>query len=376
MNALPTPSSPPGDATGTRKPRIAVVFGGRSSEHAISCVTAGSVLKAIDRDRYDVVPVGIATDGRWVLESGDPERLAITSADKLPEVDPTRSAVSLANGATSSQLMVSEPSSVPQTLGQVDAVFPLLHGPWGEDGTIQGLLELAGLPYVGAGVLASAVGMDKIAMKDMFRAYGLPIVDYVAVKRHEWRREPAAVERAVAQAIGFPCFAKPANLGSSVGISKVKAPEDLPAALALAAGYDRRILVERAVQGREVEVAVLGNDQPQASLPGEVCYAGEWYDYETKYGAGHTTFKVPAPLGPELTRRVRELALEAFRAIDCAGLARVDFFIEGESSVLVNEINTLPGFTASSAYPKLWEASGISYTELISRLIALALERR
>jgi len=242
--------------------------------------------------------------------------------------------------------------------------------------TIQGLLELAGLPYVGAAVLASAIGMDKVAMKDMFRAHGLPVVDYLVVKRHEWRRDAAAVERAVAQAIGFPCFVKPANLGSSVGISKVKAPEDLAAALTLAAGHDRRVLVERAVQGREVEVAVLGNDQPQASLPGEVCYAGEWYDYETKYGAGHTTFKVPAPLGPEVTRRVRELALEAFRAIDCAGLARVDFFIEGETGVLVNEINTLPGFTTSSAYPKLWEASGISYTELISRLIDLALERR
>jgi D-alanine-D-alanine ligase len=259
---------------------------------------------------------------------------------------------------------------------RLDVVWIMLHGPRGEDGTIQGLLELAGLPYVGAGVLASAVGMDKVAMKDMFRAHGLPIVDYLAVKRHEWRREPAAVERAVAEAIGFPCFTKPANLGSSVGISKVKAAEELPAALALAASHDRRILVERAVQGREVEVAVLGNDQPQASLPGEVCYAGEWYDYETKYGAGHTTFKVPAPLGPEVTRRVRELAIEAFRAIDCAGLARVDFFIEGASGVLVNEINTLPGFTASSAYPKLWEASGISYTELISRLIDLALERR
>jgi D-alanine-D-alanine ligase len=252
----------------------------------------------------------------------------------------------------------------------------MLHGPRGEDGTIQGLLELAGLPYVGAAVLASAIGMDKAAMKDMFRAHGLPVVDYLVVKRHEWRRDPAAVERAVALAIGFPCFVKPANLGSSVGISKVKAPEDLAAALALAASHDRRLLVERAVQGREVEVAVLGNDQPEASVPGQVCFASEWYDYETKYGAGHTTFKVPAPLGPEVTLLVRELAIRAFKAIDCAGLARVDFFIEGEAGVLVNEINTLPGFTATSAYPKLWEASGISYSALISRLIDLALERR
>lgn len=241
---------------------------------------------------------------------------------------------------------------------------------------MQGLLELAGLPYVGAGVLASAVGMDKVAMKDMFRAHGLPVVDYLVVKRHHWRSRPAEVQSAVGDVVGFPCFVKPANLGSSVGISKVKAVEELTAALDLAASHDRRLLVERAVQGREVEVAVLGNDAPQASLPGEVCYAGEWYDYETKYGEGHTTFKVPAPLAPDVTARVRELAIRAFQAIDSAGLARVDFFIENDTHVLVNEINTLPGFTATSAYPKLWEASGISYTELISRLIDLARERR
>src|SRR5256712_8473538 len=209
----------------------------------------------------------------------------------------------------------------------------MLHGPRGEDGTIQGLLGLAGVPYVGAGVLASAVGMDKFAMKDMFRAHGLPIVDYLVVKRHDWRSRPAEVQGAVADVVGFPCFVKPANLGSSVGISKVKAAEELPAALELAARHDRRLLVERAVQGREVEVAVLGNDAPQASLPGEVCYAGEWYDYETKYGEGHTTFKVPAPLPPATTELVRALAVKAFRAVDCAGMARVDFFIETDGRV-------------------------------------------
>src|SRR5712691_6352486 len=219
-------------------------------------------------------------------------------------------------------------------------------------------------------------GAEKVAMKDMFRAHGLPLVDYLVVKRHHWRSRPAEVQSAVGDVVGFPCFVKPANLGSSVGISKVKAVEELTAALDLAASHDRRLLVERAVQGREVEVAVLGNDAPQASLPGEVCYAGEWYDYETKYGEGHTTFKVPAPLAPDVTARVRELAIRAFHAIDGAGLARVDFFIENDTRVLVNEINTLPGFTATSAYPKLWEASGISYTELISRLIDLARERR
>jgi D-alanine-D-alanine ligase len=259
---------------------------------------------------------------------------------------------------------------------QLDVVLVMLHGPRGEDGTIQGLLELAGVPYVGAGVLGSALGMDKAAMKDAFRAHGLPVVDYVVLSRHDWRRDRAGVERRVAERVGFPCFVKPANLGSSVGISKVKAPEGLAAALDLAAGLDRRILAERCVSAIEVEVAVLGNDEPQASVPGQVCYAGEWYDYETKYGEGQTTFRIPAALSPETTERVRELAIRAFQAIDSAGMARVDFFVEGEDGVLVNEINTIPGFTASSAYPRLWEASGLPYPALISRLIDLALERR
>jgi D-alanine-D-alanine ligase len=367
-----------------RKLRVGVIFGGESGEHEVSLAGAASVLAAIDRERFEPVPIGITREGRWLV-GGDPLRaLAGEAARHALGEGGTEASVKQAlavragdvSSVTALQRMESSESLPSGLRDRLDVVFIMLHGPRGEDGTIQGLLELAGVPYVGAGVLASAVGMDKAAMKDMFRAHGLPIVDYVLVKRHEWRREPAAVERAVADAVGFPCFVKPANLGSSVGISKVKAAEDLPAALTLAAQHDRRVLVERAVQGREVEVAVLGNDHPQASLPGEVCYAGEWYDYETKYGEGHTTFKVPAPLPPEVTRRVRELAVEAFRAVDCAGLARVDFFIEGEGHVLVNEINTLPGFTASSAYPKLWEASGVSYTELISRLIDLALEQR
>ncbi len=343
-----------------KKLRVGVVFGGESGEHEVSLAGAASVLAAIDRERFEPVPIGITRQGRWLV-GGDPLRaLADTAARNALTEGGAEASVKQAlavragdtAGTSALQRMETSESLPPGLRERLDVVFVMLHGPRGEDGTIQGLLELAGVPYVGAGVLASAIGMDKAAMKDMFRAHGLPMVDYVVVKRHEWRREPAAVERAVGEALGFPCFVKPANLGSSVGISKVKAPEDLHAALAL------------------------GNDHPQASVPGEVCYAGEWYDYETKYGAGHTTFKVPAPLTPEVTRRVRELAIEAFRAVDCAGLARVDFFIEGETNVLVNEINTLPGFTASSAYPKLWEASGISYTELISRLIDLALESR
>src|SRR6266487_2309474 len=360
-----------------KKLRVGVVFGGESGEHEVSLAGAASVMAAIDRDRFEPVQIGITREGRWLV-GGDPLRaLAQEAAGKaLGEGGveaPVKQSLAARAGeistSTALQRMESTEGLPPGLRERLDVVWIMLHGPRGEDGTIQGLLELAGLPYVGAGVLASAVGMDKVAMKDMFRAHGLPVVDYLAVKRHEWRREPAAVERAVAEAIGFPCFVKPANLGSSVGISKVKAAEDLAAAVDLAAAHDRRILVERAVQGREVEVAVLGNGMPVASLPGEVCYAGEWYDYETKYGAGQTTFKVPAPLPPATTELVRALAVKAFRAVDCAGMARVDFFIETDGRVLVNEINTIPGFTQTSAYPRLWDASGIPYPELITRLI-------
>jgi D-alanine-D-alanine ligase len=368
----------------SQKLRVGVVFGGQSGEHEVSLAGAASVMAAIDRSRFDVVPIGITKDGRW-LAGGDPMRAlseaarqlalaeggadAQTRRELLGRAPVGESPAALARMQTSGSL----PAGLRQRL---DVVLILLHGPRGEDGTIQGLLELAGLPYTGAGVLASAIGMDKAAMKAVFRAHGLPVVDYLLVKRHEWRRDPAEVAQAVAAEIGYPCFVKPANLGSSVGISKVKAPDDLAAAIDLASRHDRRILVERAVQGREVEVAVLGNDAPIASVPGEVCYAGEGYDYETKYGPGHTTLRIPAALPPETTEQVRALAIQAFQAVDGAGMARVDFFIEPDGRIIVNEINTIPGFTATSAYPRLWEASGIPYSELISRLIELAVERR
>jgi D-alanine-D-alanine ligase len=375
--------------------RVGVVFGGRSGEHEVSLAGAASVMAAIDRARFDVVPIGIAKDGRWLV-GGDPlralgreaARLALAeggadaqtkrelldraAAGEAPIPDSARE-----SERTTALARMESSEGLPAGLREsLDVVLVLLHGPQGEDGTVQGLFELAGVPYTGAGVLASAIGMDKAAMKDVFRAHGLPIVEHVLVSRHEWRRDPGGVESEVASRLGFPCFVKPANLGSSVGVSRVKAADELAAAIELAARHDRRILVERAVQGREVEVAVLGNDGPIASVPGEVCYAGEWYDYETKYGAGQTTFRVPAGLAPETTDLVRALAVKAFRAIDGAGMARVDFFVEHDGRVLVNEINTIPGFTASSAYPRLWEASGIPYPELISRLIALALEHR
>jgi D-alanine-D-alanine ligase len=366
-----------------RKLRVGVIFGGRSGEHEVSLAGAASVIAAMDRTRYEPVPIGITREGRW-LAGGDPLRALAGEAARRAltagEADaPVRRALAerAAQVEASTSLARVEGETLPPGIRHhLDVVWIMLHGPEGEDGTVQGLLELARIPYVGAGVLGSALGMDKVAMKDMFRAHGLPVVDYLAVKRHEWREDSAAIEAAVAARIGFPCFVKPANLGSSVGISKVKAPEALSGALVEASRHDRRVLVERAMQGsREIEVAVLGNDRPEASVPGQVCYSGEWYDYETKYGAGHTTFQIPAPLSPTATARVRELAVRAFLAIDAAGMARVDFFVDGDDRVLVNEINTIPGFTATSAYPRLWEASGLAYPDLISRLIELALER-
>jgi D-alanine-D-alanine ligase len=362
--------------------RVGVIFGGRSGEHEVSLASAASVIAALEQAGHTPVPIGIARDGRWLV-GGDPlGALATEARVALPSGDPTgavkKSLVGRAESAASigTELVRSEAVGglPPRLRREVDVVVIMLHGPFGEDGTIQGVLELSDLPYVGAGVLASALGMDKAAMKDVFRAHGLPVVEYRVVLRREWRADPAEVARRLEADIGIPCFVKPANLGSSVGISKVKRPADLPGALDEAARHDRKLLVERAVTGREIEVGVLGNDAPRASLPGEVLYAGEWYDYETKYAEGHATLRVPAPVAPALTTRFQELALAAFRAIDCAGMARVDFFLEDEQ-ILVNEINTIPGFTATSAYARLWAASGVPYVELISRLIELALER-
>ncbi len=362
--------------------RVGVVFGGRSGEHEVSLASAASVIAALEQRGHAVVPIGIARDGRWVV-GGEPLRaLAAEARMALPADDASGSvkkaladrAEAVDSAATQSLARTEPAGGLPVELRHLDVVVIMLHGPYGEDGTIQGLFELADLPYVGAGVLASAVGMDKATMKTVFQAHGLPVVEHLVVTRREWRQDPARVTRRIAEAIGFPCFVKPSNLGSSVGISKARDAAALPAALDEAARHDRKILVERAVRGREVEVSVLGNDEPVASLPGEITYGGEWYDYATKYAEGQSRLTVPAPIGPELTRRVRELALAAYRAIDCAGMARVDCFLEGDR-VLVNEINTIPGFTATSAYARMWEASGLAYPDLLERLLALALER-
>jgi len=362
--------------------RVGVVFGGRSGEHEVSLASAASVIAALEQRGHTVVPIGIARDGRWVV-GGDPLRaLAAEARVALPADDAAGSvkkaladrAEAVESGAALSLARTEAPGGLPAELRHLDVIVIMLHGPYGEDGTIQGLFELADLPYVGAGVLASAVGMDKATMKAVFQARGLPVVEHLVVTRREWREAPDRVAQRVAEAVGFPCFVKPSNLGSSVGIGKVTEPGALAAAMDDAARHDRKILVERAVRGREIEVGVLGNDAPVASLPGEITYGGEWYDYATKYAEGQAKLTVPAPIPPELARRVQELALAAFRAIDCAGMARVDFFLEGDR-VLVNEINTIPGFTATSGYARMWEASGLAYPDLLERLIELALER-
>jgi len=337
-------------------------------------MSARSVMDALDKNKYEVVPLGITREGRW-LTTGDPMKALQAMAE---EARPKNEAVPV----TSREMVplsreLTETLRVSQTIGvSVDVVFPVLHGPYGEDGTIQGLLELANIPYVGAGVLGSALGMDKAAMKALFRAEGLPVTDYVLVMRWDWEEHPAEVIQRLEQRIGYPCFVKPANLGSSVGVSKVHEAGELPAALERAARYDRKLLVEQAVDTREIECSVLGNDHPIASVLGEVVPRREFYDYVAKYLDPETELLIPADVPPQKAMEIQELAVRAFIALDCAGMARADFFLSrGSGQVYVNELNTIPGFTSVSMYPKLWEASGIPYPELLDRLIQLALER-
>ena len=362
------------------KPRVAVVFGGRSSEHAISCVTAGSVLEAIDRDAYEVVPIGIATDGRWVLESGDPERLRIEGPDRLPSVDAEGAPVALERVEAGTDLVVSEPSQPPRTLGEVDVVFPLLHGPFGEDGTIQGMLEMAGVRYVGAGVLASAVSMDKAYMKVVLSAAGLPVMPSFGSHARDWARDPAAV-RARAEELGYPLFVKPARGGSSIGIAKAHDADELDKAIEGALVHDPKVLVEVAAEGaREVECGVLQSPDgtPETSVPAEIRVTGdhEFYDFEAKYLPEEATeLDVPADLPEEISTELRSLAVRAFEAVGCEGLARVDFFVMPDGSLVVNELNTMPGFTPLSMFPRMWAATGVDYATLVDRLIRLALAR-
>ncbi len=359
------------------KIRVGVIFGGRSGEHEISLASARSVMEAMDKEKYEIVPIGITKEGRW-LASGDPMR-ALEASDETASRPAT-----LLSGPTQRGLMRIEEKETTieaKSLAELDVIFPILHGPYGEDGTVQGMLELSGLPYVGAGVTASALGMDKSAFKDVMQAHGLPIVKHVMLKRKSWEADPEGTIQIIEEELSYPVFTKPANLGSSVGVSKCHERTGLEAGLSEAARYDRKILVEEAVSAaREIEVSVLGNDQPIASVPGEIIPSREFYDYEAKYldsGNKASELLIPAPLTKEVTEKVQNLAVRAYKAIDCAGMARVDFLLSGETTdaLYLNELNTIPGFTDISMYPKLWEASGIPYPELIDRLIELALER-
>jgi D-alanine-D-alanine ligase len=352
------------------KIRVGVLFGGRSGEHEVSLMSAQSVINYLDKDKYQVVPLGITTEGRW-LAAGDPMNELSARAREKPQAAPKGSGGEIV--AEHRQLVPGvERTGIPH----VDVVFPVLHGPFGEDGTVQGLLELADIPYVGAGVLGSALAMDKVAMKAAFRTEGLPVADYLPIMRWEWEAHPPEVLQRVVDRVGCPCFVKPANLGSSVGVTKVQEAEGLPAALDMAARYDRRLLVEAAINAREIECSVLGNDHPIASLPGEVIPEREFYDYVAKYFDEQTQLIIPADLSQEKTAEIQELAVRAFQALDLAGMARADFFLcRDTGQVYVNELNSIPGFTHASMYPKMWEASGLSYPELLDRLIELALER-
>jgi len=367
--------------SGHAKPRVAVLFGGRSSEHAVSCVTAAGVLGAIDYDKYDVIPIGIAKTGQWVLASGDTRQWSL-SASSLPEVAPSARTVTLAEIGGEHQLIVASPNEVPQELGTVDVVFPLLHGPFGEDGTIQGLLELSDTRYVGAGVLASAVGMDKHYMKVVFEAAGLQVGPYIAVTDRQWITDPESVRKRV-DLLGYPVFVKPARAGSSMGISKVDSLEGLDAAIEAAREHDLKLVIEAGIVGREIECAVLegrGTEPPRTSMPGEIAVAAgehEFYDFNAKYVEDDAaSLSCPADIPDEAIARVRELSAAAFDAVGAEGLSRVDFFYTPDGELIINEINTMPGFTPKSMYPQMWAASGLGYADLIDELIYLALNRK
>lgn len=370
------PASP---ETGAR-PRVLLLFGGRSGEHAISCATAGGVLRAIDADRYDVLAVGITPAGRWVSVDPDPDRWSITDG-RLPEVADAPERILLPQSADERSVQVLDDGSLPRSLGQVDVVFPLLHGPFGEDGTLQGMLELADLRYVGAGVLASAVGMDKQFMKLVLAGQGLPVGPYTVLRPGELERDPDGVLARV-EPLGLPLFVKPARAGSSLGITRVTDLADLPAAVAEAQRHDPKVVIEAAIVGREIECAVLGSpgvERPRASLPGEIVVTDakhDFYDFEAKYLAeADVELRCPADLPADVVEKVRDIAVRTFEAVDGEGLARVDVFVTEAGEVIVNEINTMPGFTPFSMYPRMWEASGLAYPELVDQLLRLALAR-
>ena len=365
-----------------------MLYGGRSGEHEVSLASAAAVFANLDRTRYEPVPIRIEKDGRWALADRPPTALSAAEVIEQARLDAARPSRTgrevhlMARPSAETILSIdrrgtkSDEGEAVVTGLNLDVIFPVLHGPYGEDGTIQGLLELANVPYVGAGVLASAVGMDKAVMKVVFAAAGLPVCPYRVVLRHDWEQDRRGLTAELGEALGFPMFVKPANLGSSVGISKARNAEELGSAMDLAGEFDRKIVIEAAVpSAREIECAVLGNDAPEASVPGEVIPSREFYDYEAKYIDDGSRIIIPADLEPGTAEEIRRLSIAAFKSIDCAGMARVDFLLGKPATVFVNEVNTIPGFTTISMYSKLWAASGVAYPVLLDRLIALALER-
>ena len=345
--------------------RVGVLFGGRSGEHEVSLASAASVIRGLDPDKYEAVPIGITKEGHWLVGAG--------AQKMLPEVLRSGQRVMMTADPTEAALVKLDGSGGGQRL---DVVFPVMHGTYGEDGTIQGLLDLAGLPFVGAGVLGSAIAMDKDVAKKLLQAAKIPVVPWLAVRREDWEHRPQEIEQQIEKEFQYPVFVKPATLGSSVGMTKVHAREELAPALKLAAEFAMKILVERAVVAREIEVSVLGNNDPKASVPGEIVPHREFYDYTAKYLEEGTQLLIPAQLKPAQVKKFQEMAVAAFRALELSGMARVDFFLEKETEkIFLNEVNTIPGFTSISMYPKLWEASGIPFRELIDKLIELALEQ-
>jgi len=357
----------------TKKLKVGIIFGGRSGEHEVSYCSATSIMKAINKDKYTVVPIGITKEGKWI----SPEETA--QALQSGRIEGKSTVILLNNPSYNNLIRIDNNQKLKKDTseGKLDVIFPVLHGPYGEDGTVQGLLELADIPYVGAGVTASAISMDKELMKTIFKQKGLPLVKWLTIKRKDWYKSKEEILSLIQNSFKYPLFVKPTNLGSSVGITKVHKAKELEKAIDLASSYDRKILVEQGLEGvKEIECSILGNDEPRASVVGEVKPAGEFYDYDSKYIDEATQLIVPADLPEEVSRKVQEIALRAFKAIDAAGMARVDFFVtKKENKIYLNEINTIPGFTSVSMYPRMWEASGISYTDLIDRLIQLALER-
>ncbi|HEX8227870.1 MAG TPA: D-alanine--D-alanine ligase family protein [Chloroflexia bacterium] len=358
------------------KIRVGVLFGGQSSEHEVSLASARSVMSALDPEKYEVVPIGITKRGAWLTSGDAMSRLRAGEAGIGTDATPASLVPDLTNEGRAEIVQVSQGNARTQVSEPLHVIFPVLHGPYGEDGTVQGVFQVANIPFVGAEVLGSAVGMDKDMMKKAFRDAGLQVVPYICVTRREWERDPASVQNLAEQKLQYPMFAKPANMGSSVGIGKIHGPEEFAAAVTQAARYDRRIVIEQGVDAREFEVAVLGNDEPEASVVGEIVPGNEFYDYRAKYVDDNSELIIPARIPEYISQKIQDYAIRAFRAIDASGMSRVDFFVSRDlSQVWVNEINTIPGFTRISMYPKLWEASGLTYSKLLDRLIELAIER-